>query len=54
MPPALLASQLETLETLETDEDGMPVICEGGIETLTDKILENLQQTHTAVPAGTD
>ena len=54
MPPALLASHLETLETLETDEDGMPVICEGGIETLPDKILENLQQTHTAVPAGTD
>ena len=54
MPVALLTSQLETLEPLETAEVGMTVTSEGGIEALTDQILANLRQGHLAVPAGTD
>ncbi|CAI3792072.1 gluconokinase [Pseudarthrobacter sp. MM222] len=54
MPPSLLTSQLETLETLETAEAGMTVTSEGGVEALTDQILANLRQVHLAVPAGID
>ena len=53
MPVSLLTSQLETLEALETDEAGMTVTSEGGIEELADQILASLRQGHLAVPAGT-
>lgn len=54
MPVSLLTSQLKTLEALETDEAGMTVTSEGGIEAVTGQILANLRQGHLAVPAGTD
>ncbi|MGF9649474.1 gluconokinase [Pseudarthrobacter oxydans] len=54
MPPALLTSQLETLEPLEGDEAGMTVRSEGGIEALIDQILANLRHVHPAIPAGAD
>ena len=54
MPPSLLTSQLETLETLETAEAGMTVRSEDGIEALADQILASLRQVHLAVPAGSD
>ncbi|MET1087953.1 MAG: gluconokinase [Arthrobacter sp.] len=42
MPPSLLASQLETLETLQTAEAGLIVTSEGGIEALADQVMAKL------------
>ena len=52
MPASLLTSQLETLEALETDEAGMTVTSEGGIEALTDQILVNPHDGPLAISAG--
>lgn len=52
MPPSLLTSQLETLETLEATEAGITVRSEDGIDALADQILANLRQGHLPVPAG--
>ena len=44
MPASLLTSQLETLEALETDEPGVVVRSEGGIEQAVDSICEYLRR----------
>jgi gluconokinase len=43
MPPALLASQLETLEPLEADEPGWSVPAEGGMERVVAAIVALLK-----------
>jgi gluconokinase len=43
MPPALLASQLETLEPLEADEPGWSVPAEGGPERVVAAIVALLE-----------
>jgi gluconokinase len=53
MPPSLLQSQLETLEPLEADEEGLAVPTVDGIEGTVDRILAGLQQI-LAVPAAED
>jgi gluconokinase len=44
MPPALLASQLETLEPLVRDEPGLSVSAEGPLDGVVDLIIEALKQ----------
>ncbi len=43
MPPALLTSQLETLEPLDEDEAGLIVTPEDGIEATADRIIARLE-----------
>ena len=43
MPPALLQSQLDTLEPLESDEPGVVVEVDAGPEVLADRVLERMQ-----------
>lgn len=42
MPASLLTSQLETLEPLETDEAGLCLTSEGGVESIVDRIYAHL------------
>ncbi|MFF2032432.1 gluconokinase [Arthrobacter sp. NPDC058192] len=43
MPPSLLSSQLETLEPLQSDEAGLTVSTQEGIEATTNEILSQLR-----------
>ena len=45
MPPALLRSQLDTLEPLEPDEDGVVISIAGGPEEIVDAALAALDLT---------